>query len=618
MKKIFPYGRWCLAITLLVLSAAILAPQASAETVTTPILIATSSNEAPTLAIPRWKGYVSELDPQNIWVSFGSGGSSSSSMTYSTNAGTSWSSTTLRIDNTGSLDMHLSAFGRAESLYFTFPGSFGQGICFRKYNTPAHAESDRESLQVLSGTTSSHRSNVMVDNNGRIWVFTRRGGSSSENVRYQYSDNGSSWTTGVAYATGASDVRIGSMPYINGNAALVVFHVSDNRGYEYYLWNGSSFEARPDHSIYAQNMGSVRVFTHNVVNGTTMHLIFGYGNDLHHVWKDYNSGTGSWTHQTIESSAYTDDVEWYPVSTSRGDDLYVFYCRKSSSSASDSRIYYKRWSQTSETWTDPVHVSTVGGSTSRDPNTCFQVPVSADYVPVFWRSGSSIYFAKIMVDSVEIDSIAPGRTIDLGASSGSEPGEIDLNWTAPGDDAYTGTADHYEIRHATDVLNDGNWASGTIATPAPTPLVAGSAQVFTASALAGGEIRYFALKTFDEVGNSSEVSNAAFALVSDVDDGPADPLLPRTASIGNNYPNPFNQMTSIHYSVAGSSLVDVAVYDILGQRVRTLVHQPRKSGEYRVQWNGDNDRGAVVGSGVYLCRLEAGDDIDTHKMVLLK
>ena len=45
------------------------------------------------------------------------------------------------------------------------------------------------------------------------------------------------------------------MPYVNGNPALVVLHLVDPRGYEYYLWNGSSFEARPDHSIYAINPG---------------------------------------------------------------------------------------------------------------------------------------------------------------------------------------------------------------------------------------------------------------------------------------------------------------------------------------------------------------------------
>jgi hypothetical protein len=62
----------------------------------------------------------------------------------------------------------------------------------------------------------------------------------------------------------------------------------------------------------------------------------------------------------------------------------------------------------------------------------------------------------------------------------------------------------------------------------------------------------------------------------------------------------------------------MAVYDILGQRVRTLVHRPRRAGEYRVQWQGEDDHGAAVSSGVYLCRMEAGDEVDTHKMVLLK
>ncbi len=518
MIRSLPNGIRFLAIGLIIAGGVALAPQAFGDSLTTPILIATASNQAPTLGIPRWKGYVSELNPQNIWVSFGSGGSRSRSMTYSTNAGTSWSSNTIQIDNRGSLDMHLSCFGLGENLYFSFPGSLGQGICFRKFNSPSHSDLDQEAIDIMPGTDSRHHSNVMVQDNGRIWVFTRRRDSPSENVRYHYSDNGANWTSGTAYATGARDVRIGSMPYVNGNPALVVLHLGDNRGYEYYLWNGSSFEARPDHSIYAQNMDDVRSFTHNVINDTTMHLVFGLGTTMHHLWKNYDHGSGAWNHQTIESSPNTVDVEWYPITTVRGDNLYLFYCKKSSSSIASSLIYYMRWSQASQTWSDPALVSTVGGSSSRDPNTCFQVPVGANYVPVFWRSGGSpysIYFAKVMIDGVATDTIPPGRIIDLGGGSVSELGEIDLNWTAPGDDAHSGTADHYEIRHAALVLDESNWSTGVLASPAPTPLAAGETQAVTLSSLPSDQIRYFAMKAFDEVGNLSEISNVFEGVLSE-------------------------------------------------------------------------------------------------------
>ena len=604
------------------LALALAATSALAESVTTPIHIATASNEGPTLGIPRWKGYVSELDPDNIWCAFGSGGTSSSSMVYSTDAGATWSSSAIQIDFTGSLDMHLSVVGQSENLFCTFPGSAGQGICYRQFDYPSHSNDDRGSLIVMPGTGSGHRSNVMVQPSGRVWVFTRLGDSPSENVRYHYTDNGVNFTSGVAYATNASDVRIGSMPYVDGNPALVVLHIGDSRGYEYYLWNGSSFEARPDHSIFAQNMGSLRVFTHNVVNDTTMHLIFGMGNNMYHLWKNYNGGSGGWNQETVESSTYTVDFDWYPISTVRGDNLYLFYCKKSSSSDASSEIYYMRWTQSTESWTDPVHVSTgVGSGSTRDPNTCFQVPMSADYIPVYWRAGGSpydLYFAKVLVDATEIDTIAPGRVIDLGAASGSSPGEVDLNWTAPGDDDMIGTADRYEIRQATSVIDDDNWISGTVVSQSITPLPSGQTQTFTATGLTGGEIRYFALKAYDEANNGSPVSNFAFTLVTDTPDIDDGPILPKTARLTNTYPNPFNNSTQIQYSIPSLTHVMISIYDLLGQRVTTLVNSPMTGGDYRVEWRGNNDSGKPVASGVYFCRLTTESAVDSHKLVLLK
>ncbi|MEW5795004.1 MAG: sialidase family protein [Candidatus Zixiibacteriota bacterium] len=418
------------SVAVLLLLAAVLIlgtfPSLRAESVTTPVLIGSSANDGPTLGIPRWKAYVSELNPQQIWAAFASSGSSSGSLVYSTNGGQTWSSNTIQIDNSGWLDMHLSAFGRAGALYFTFPGSLGQGTCFRKFNPPAQSDDDREPLVTLPGTSSGNRSNVMVQNSGRIWIFTRLGDAPSENVRYHYSDNGVNWTSGVAYATGAPDVRIGSMPYVGGNPALVVLHLNDNRGYEYYLWNGTAFEAKADRSIFAQNMGGVRAFTHNVVKDTTMHLVFGLGTTMHHLWKNYSNGTGSWNYRTLESSPYTEDVEWFPISTVRGDDLYLFYCKKSTASSASSMIYYMKWSQTNRTWSSPTLVSTLAANASSlDPNTCFSEPTSADYIPVYWRSGSNpydLYFAKVLVDGVpQPDIIPPGPVFDLEGIQGSTP-----------------------------------------------------------------------------------------------------------------------------------------------------------------------------------------------------
>jgi hypothetical protein len=85
-----------------------------------------------------------------------------------------------------------------------------------------------------------------------------------------------------------------------------------------------------------------------------------------------------------------------------------------------------------------------------------------------------------------------------------------------------------------------------------------------------------------------------------------------------NYPNPFNPTTTIRFSLADREHVVLAIYDVRGSRVRTLIDEPRTAGEYHVEWNGENDSGVRVSSGVYFYRLVAGNFQATKKMVLLK
>lgn len=85
-----------------------------------------------------------------------------------------------------------------------------------------------------------------------------------------------------------------------------------------------------------------------------------------------------------------------------------------------------------------------------------------------------------------------------------------------------------------------------------------------------------------------------------------------------NFPNPFNPTTTIAFSLARRSHVVLAIYDVRGALVRTLINEPRATGNYRVEWDGRNNAGASVSSGVYFYRLNAGGFRSTKKMVLLK
>jgi len=95
-------------------------------------------------------------------------------------------------------------------------------------------------------------------------------------------------------------------------------------------------------------------------------------------------------------------------------------------------------------------------------------------------------------------------------------------------------------------------------------------------------------------------------------------LLPERYELGQNMPNPFNPNTVIVFAVPRPSEVRVEVFNVLGQKVKTLANEFSKAGYKRVEWDGTDDNGSSVASGVYLYRMTAGDFSETKKMLLLK
>jgi WD40 repeat protein len=94
--------------------------------------------------------------------------------------------------------------------------------------------------------------------------------------------------------------------------------------------------------------------------------------------------------------------------------------------------------------------------------------------------------------------------------------------------------------------------------------------------------------------------------------------LPAAFALYPNYPNPFNPSTTLRFSLPQAGEVELAVYDLLGQRVATLVKGPREAGPHALVWDGRNDAGHELASGVYLCRLAAGNRAETRKLLLLR
>jgi hypothetical protein len=96
------------------------------------------------------------------------------------------------------------------------------------------------------------------------------------------------------------------------------------------------------------------------------------------------------------------------------------------------------------------------------------------------------------------------------------------------------------------------------------------------------------------------------------------PATPKVFSLSQNYPNPFNPKTVIRFGLPKDSWVNLDIYNVLGQRVKTLVDERLNAGMKEVEWDGKDDKGFEVSSGIYFYKIKAGDFSDIKKMVMLK
>jgi hypothetical protein len=94
--------------------------------------------------------------------------------------------------------------------------------------------------------------------------------------------------------------------------------------------------------------------------------------------------------------------------------------------------------------------------------------------------------------------------------------------------------------------------------------------------------------------------------------------IPSQYKLSQNYPNPFNPSTNINFSLPRLSNVDIKIYNILGQVVRNLVNEEKPAGEYNITWDGKDNAGKSVASGIYLYKIKTDNFSSSKKMLLMK
>ena len=95
-------------------------------------------------------------------------------------------------------------------------------------------------------------------------------------------------------------------------------------------------------------------------------------------------------------------------------------------------------------------------------------------------------------------------------------------------------------------------------------------------------------------------------------------VMPDQYILHQSYPNPFNPITTLRYQLPENTFVNIIIYDMLGKEVKTLINQTQDAGYKSVIWNATNNYGKPVSAGIYLYQIQAGEYMQTKKMVLLK
>jgi len=138
------------------------------------------------------------------------------------------------------------------------------------------------------------------------------------------------------------------------------------------------------------------------------------------------------------------------------------------------------------------------------------------------------------------------------------------------------------------------------------------------SGLSASQEYYWRVRSMNEKGEASAFSEVGRFVVNATTAVEDKEVIPTAFALSQNYPNPFNPTTQITYALPKNSYVSIVVYDMLGREVKTLLNNEVLAGNHSVTWNGDDNNGMKVVSGVYLYKINAGDFVKTMKLILMK
>jgi hypothetical protein len=212
-------------------------------------------------------------------------------------------------------------------------------------------------------------------------------------------------------------------------------------------------------------------------------------------------------------------------------------------------------------------------------------------------------------------------TIVLLAMVTATPGSADgptasviLEWTAPGDDGQIGLARAYMIRYSTEPITGANFDRATAVQRVPRPGAPGSRESFTVDGLVPDTRYYFALRTLDEAGNRSVLSNLATLYASET----GEEEIPDALSFSAAWPNPARASVRCAFALPRVTLIEVEAFSVDGRRVRSLANAWHPPGRGEISWDLRDESGHPVPAGVYLIRARLGDTVRSQRVAVVR
>ena len=194
------------------------------------------------------------------------------------------------------------------------------------------------------------------------------------------------------------------------------------------------------------------------------------------------------------------------------------------------------------------------------------------------------------------------------------PAATTLQWSAPGDDGSWGTAVGYDIRFSRDAITAANFSQAAHLSSLLLPGPAGTKQSFSFTGLTPGVTYYFAVKSVDEKGNWSPISNVATVIA-----GTANTGVPTIAeaSFSNPWPNPAKFGTRFTVSLPKAQALRIDAYDVSGRLVKTLTTGEHSAGTFDMTWDLRDHNGQMLRAGVYMIRGQIGERVFMRRLTMV-